>query len=511
MSRIFCWLIAPVYLLGLSQAKPVDTHLSARGNKIEWKDCVLNKTQIIPTQCGRLKVPLDYSDSDSTKEVALDLTKIEALKKPSKGTILVNFGGPGAPGREEFGSDTALIMLGLTGGEHDLVTFDPRGTGDTLTFSCFDTDLERSLGQFKPVAGAFPLARGQNWATSQLFAEQCELKQNKTGRFIGTSFVARDMMQIVDALDEDGMLRYWGMSYGTYLGAVAAAMFPDKIEKMVLDGVVNPFDWRINYDVESLVDVDATFTKFCQECVEARNDCPLAGNLNAKDLEKKLYKFFDDFRLEPIVFQGVILDYNVIKSRIFSDLKTPRIWQWTSRLLHGIMERDFKLIEAASNEMSGSGGMTKEAQFGIRCGDMTGQTDDIHDVIPLLDKRWDTSRFAADTIEHIVMRCSRWKLPAKERYEGDFKVKTKKPVLVIGNTLDPVTPLESARNVTKTLEGSHTVFRRSSDCLIKATMAYWNEGKLPKDNTVCKSEIGPFSTRTGWHKMIRGLGIGPKE
>ena len=37
-----------------------------------------------------------------------------------------------------------------------------------------------------------------------------------------------------------------GMSYGTYLGAVIANMFPDKIDKMMLDAVVNPFDWRLN-------------------------------------------------------------------------------------------------------------------------------------------------------------------------------------------------------------------------------------------------------------------------
>ncbi|KAI8651071.1 hypothetical protein NCS55_01350100 [Fusarium keratoplasticum] len=492
MTRL-SWLIAPVYLLGLSQAKPVDSHLITRGSKIEWKDCILNKTQIIPTQCGKLKVPLDYSDSGNKKEVTLELTRVEALKKPSKGTILMNFGGPGGPGRPEFASDMALTALGLTGGEHDLVTFDPRGTGDTLTFSCFSNDLERSLfttGQYKPVAGAFPLARGQNWATSEIFAEQCAAAQNETGRFLGTSFVARDMMQIVDALNEDGMLRYWGMSYGTYLGAVAAAMFTDKVDKMMLDGVVNPFDWRINYDIESFVDVDKTLSKFCQECVEAQDDCALAGDLDAEELEKKLYEFFDDIRLDPVVVKGTILDYNTVKVILYNDLKTPRKWRTTAKLLYGIMERDVKIIEAVFAELGGGGeAMTKESQFGIRCSDMTGQTDDIHDIIPLLDKRWDASRFAADVVEHIVMRCSRWKLPAAERYEGDFKVKTKNPMLVIGNTLDCATPLESARNVTKTFEGArllqfdipgHTILGRSSECIIKATMDYWNEGKLPR-------------------------------
>lgn len=63
---------------------------------------------------------------------------------------------------------------------------------------------------------------------------------------MGTAFVARDMMQIVDALKEDGLLRYWGVSYGTVLGATAVAMFPDRMDKVILDGVVNAEEYYEN-------------------------------------------------------------------------------------------------------------------------------------------------------------------------------------------------------------------------------------------------------------------------
>lgn len=58
--------------------------------------------------------------------------------------------------------------------------------------------------------------------------------------------MVRDMMQIVDALGEDGMLRFWGVSYGSLLGSTAVAMFPDKVDKIILDGVVNPFEYYEN-------------------------------------------------------------------------------------------------------------------------------------------------------------------------------------------------------------------------------------------------------------------------
>lgn len=96
-------------------------------------------------------------------------------------------------------------------------------------------------------------------------ADTCYGAQNKTGSLIGTAFVARDMMRIVDALgDGDGMLRYWGehldfmasavlgraytagFSYGTILGATAAAMFPERMDKIILDGVVNPHEYYQN-------------------------------------------------------------------------------------------------------------------------------------------------------------------------------------------------------------------------------------------------------------------------
>lgn len=87
------------------------------------------------------------------------------------------------------------------------------------------------------------MAPGRLWATSLQISEACANKNAENGRFLGTAFVARDIIQIVDALDEDGLLRYWGMSYGTLLGATLIAMFPDRMDKIVLDGVINPYLW----------------------------------------------------------------------------------------------------------------------------------------------------------------------------------------------------------------------------------------------------------------------------
>lgn len=87
----------------------------------------------------------------------------------------------------------------------------PRGTANTIPFSCYNTSIERGIAQLGIVAGnASDVALGQIWGNTQVIADTCYATQNETGRLIGTAFVARDMMCIVDALGEDGMLRYWG-------------------------------------------------------------------------------------------------------------------------------------------------------------------------------------------------------------------------------------------------------------------------------------------------------------
>lgn len=103
---------------------------------------------------------------------------------------------------------------------------------------------------------------GHIWARAKIVIDQCARRQNKTGELIGTAFTARDMLSVAESLGEDGLLRYWGkscsviwaansfevtlcvgFSYGTTLGATLVSMFPDKVDKVILDGVQNPHEY----------------------------------------------------------------------------------------------------------------------------------------------------------------------------------------------------------------------------------------------------------------------------
>jgi pimeloyl-ACP methyl ester carboxylesterase len=116
--------------------------------------------------------------------------------------------------------------------------------------SCFNTSAERINTYYyetKNIADPEDTALiGKAWGGSKVLASACYnypgFRQNAS--MVGTAFSARDLMQIVDAIEPDGLLRYWGLSYGTVLGATVASMFPDRIDRIVLDGVTNPHEFN---------------------------------------------------------------------------------------------------------------------------------------------------------------------------------------------------------------------------------------------------------------------------
>jgi len=51
---------------------------------------------------------------------------------------------------------------------------------------------------------------GLTWSIGRALSKVCQEKNRDIGELMSTAFIARDMMQIVDALGEDGLLRYYG-------------------------------------------------------------------------------------------------------------------------------------------------------------------------------------------------------------------------------------------------------------------------------------------------------------
>ncbi|MCI3278321.1 alpha/beta hydrolase [Streptomyces cylindrosporus] len=196
--------------------------------KITWSRC---KGDGMPAdlQCGKVTVPLDYA-RPRTGTLDLALARYRATGK-KRGSVLLNFGGPGGAGVPELAAGGKDFM-GLTNG-YDVVTFDPRGVGRSSPVSCGDGSDEASAATDEDADVSDPQAVLRQLKQA---ADQCAKHSGPVLPYIGTVNASRDMDVMRQALG-DKKLNYLGFSYGTRLGAVYAAQFPKKVGRLVLDGV----------------------------------------------------------------------------------------------------------------------------------------------------------------------------------------------------------------------------------------------------------------------------------
>ncbi|KAK4133912.1 hypothetical protein BT67DRAFT_34936 [Trichocladium antarcticum] len=150
------------------------------------------------------------------------------------------------------------------------------------------------------------------------------------------------MVSIVDAWDRGietrglapnalkGKLVYWGFSYGTYLGATFAKMFPDRVGRLVLDGVVDADQYGTFLFGESLTDTEKVLDRFFDHCAQAQTRCAL---YRTGDDPSRVQRRYNDIMarldahpatfIHPEHFIPVVLRADFIKLIMFSTLYFP--------------------------------------------------------------------------------------------------------------------------------------------------------------------------------------------
>jgi pimeloyl-ACP methyl ester carboxylesterase len=188
-------------------------------------------------RCASLRVPLNYQDPAGRK-ITLALSEIPATAPAARrqGVLLVNPGGPGAPGLS-MAASTAAGLPATVADDYDIVGFDTRGVGVSVpALSCDPSFFSRPRPNYVPASGG---AEQVLINRAKAYAAGCEKRFGWLLPYMTTEDLARDMDSIRAALGQR-QINYYGVSYGTYLGQVYATMFPQRVRRMVLDSVVDP-------------------------------------------------------------------------------------------------------------------------------------------------------------------------------------------------------------------------------------------------------------------------------
>ncbi|MFC9893434.1 alpha/beta fold hydrolase [Nocardia sp. NPDC127579] len=176
-------------------------------------------------QCAVISVPMDYSNPDSPR-IDLTVSRIAATGA-RRGVLFANPGGPGADALDYWAKRTEVLPAALAA-EYDRIAVQPRGLRWATPLTC-RTAGEIAEGEPVPVAGG----------SRDEVKKACDAAQPGYLDSITTENTARDMESVRAALGVE-RIDYLGVSYGTYLGAVYASLFPQRVDRMILDSNVNP-------------------------------------------------------------------------------------------------------------------------------------------------------------------------------------------------------------------------------------------------------------------------------
>ncbi|RFU71951.1 hypothetical protein TARUN_10311 [Trichoderma arundinaceum] len=569
-------------------------------------------------KCARLTVPLDWRNASDGRTVAIAMVKLPAVVPDDDptfgGSIFLNPGGPGASGVDyavKRASTTQKLLVDKPGVRHyEIVSFDPRGIGRTTPVTdCFRSNgfartawtLENhAKGPLSSGLGAISYGLG----ITRSFSIRCQQEEKKYGEaegamhFVNTPSVARDMVEMVDKIDElrkreaakkqkqkpqrqggdleeeseddaDGedddemqtelkkrgkedkndpipRLQYIGYSYGTILGNYFASMYPGRVGRLVLDGVMDAMDYATGAGwTTNTADTDKMFKEFWKGCYGAGpNMCPfLKSDANPKAAQKRFWSWTEHLDSYPVAiyepsgglmalrgqdirrivgnalynpiqdFQPLAIALyegmagNLSRLATWADLSIPKIGDTCGPKRNISLAPDFK----------------EEGAMAITCGDgndVVGRSiewwqwyvEDQEAQSRLFGSHWSSIRFS----------CAGWPYRPSWAYRGPFASpkpnrqlyidRPAAPLLFLSNRFDPVTPLRSARSMAESHAGSAVVVQETlghctfgsapSKCTWKIVSDYFHHGTVPDKETVCPQDCGPWDKDCSAYKVL---------
>ncbi len=469
---------------------------------IDWQTCPADWGLKAPIQCGYVTVPIDYAKPNGpTIKIAVDRVGNTGSKKERQGSLVYNPGGPGGSGMKfptrVTGKNPLYANLAKA---YDFVGFDPRGVGHSAPISCADPQEYAKAPKADPVPDSEADKRAQRKLAKE-YALGCKERSGALLKHMTTPNTARDLDVIRAALG-DKKLNYLGVSYGTYLGAVYATLFPDHVRRMLVDSVVNPSRESIWYQAN--LDQDVAFETRWGDWKKwvAKNDAAYhIGDTEAK-VQAKWEQLRATAKKNPI--GGVVGPAELInffqKAPYYDSSWAPTAQAWSAYL-----KGDEKpLVQGAGPDMSDiAGNIASE------------NSNAVYTAVECNDAKWPTSWRKWDRDNTRVhqkapfmtwanawmnLPCATW--PEKQLTPVDVKTGKGLPsVLIVQSTRDAATPFEGAVELHKRLKGSRMIIEQGAGshgvtslvnpCINNRVDTYFLTGKTDPKDVTCTPHATP--------------------
>lgn len=467
---------------------------AASAAAINWQSCGGS------FECATIKVPVDYANPGG-KTLDLALLK-QPAKDPSKriGTLMANPGGPGASAID-FVRIWATVLSKDVRDRFDIVTFDPRGVGQSSPIVCHD-------GLQKLVALDPSPDNAAEWdavkAESKTFADACATKYGDLLSAVGTKNVARDMDTIRVALGEE-KLTYVGYSYGTVIGSVYADMYPSRVRAFVLDGAVDlslGFEGTIGTQAVGFERALAAYEADCDQkrCAAAPNGntAKVIDDLLAKVEKAPLPAPSADRAAGPgEVLLGII-------EAMYSKFSWRGLTDAIAQANKGDGSAMVKLADQyLQRESDGSYPNLIEANSAVNYVDETCSRNP-NDYIAMADRLAKLAPHFGASAASSGLTCAYW--GAKADPLTAPRAAGAPTIVVIGTTNDPATPYEWAVALSKQLESGllvthrgegHTIYAQGNACIDAAVNAYLLDLTAPNPGLSCGDGASPPDTAPG--------------
>ncbi|KAE9987841.1 hypothetical protein EG328_001267 [Venturia inaequalis] len=271
MSSCLFSIISFFGILESSNAIPTSLVLRSAAPQIKWSNCTQSDAPGL--QCGYLAVPLDYSDVQGDT-IQLGMVRISTSSPSRIGTLFYNPGGPGDEASDYlFGVENGLPNFSPALLEaYDIIGIDPRGVGLSSAIQCDPDIYNERVSLFPKTQSEFQELLNYN----ERLGESCLQLSGPLLQHLDTINVVRDMERVRIALGDGEKLNFLGRSYGSEIGVRYAEFYPNNINRMALDGIVDRTQSEINTFNDEATAYENTLNQFFTWC-NTTTTCALHG------------------------------------------------------------------------------------------------------------------------------------------------------------------------------------------------------------------------------------------